>query len=728
MTGFKAGEKKLTAPRAVGDILIGAIIALVSIPISMGYTQITGLPAVYGLYGSVLPIFIFALFSSSPQFIFGIDAAPCALVGAFLAEEGIALGTKQAVKTVPVITLVTALCLLIFYIFKADRLIYYVSTPVMGGFISGISSTIILMQIPKLYGADAGTGELVQLVSHIAGTVTESSATAVLLGVSALVLLVVSRRLIPKFPMSVAVMAGGIALEKFAGLSGRGVRMLGDVEKGLPKFILPDLAAVDIPAVLRVSLTVALVIMTETLLASNSVAAKNGYRLQPRREILTYSLANFAAAFTGCTPANGSVSRSSMNTQFGGRTKLVSFTAAAMMCVILLFFTPFIKLMPVPVLTAIVISALLSTIELDLAARLWKSDKKELVSFVGAFLGVLILGTVFGVLIGVIFSFAEVISKTTNPKRSFLGVIPGHEGFHSLERNTNAIPLRNAVIYRFSSNLYFANVSMFTNEITSAVNSDTRAVIVDAGAICSIDLTAATAVAELRNKLEANGTALYFTCQIAELNDRFRALGLNDMIEQGRCRRSIAAALDDAGLGSEGHYELEREPVFAQAESGNLSRPELEWAFGKDADREIELLTERSISSIPSEASPEKIDKDITRTINIWKDLSPTDRVDMLHHLIGHSAEISKKLGMESAKVDEAIAARKIRLILAVNKGGAQSWDAMKKLSEKYEKRLGKNSPERLEQIYIARERAISKLDDADKAIVRRFYGIKKEV
>ena len=724
MTGFKAGEKKLTASRAVGDILVGVIIALVSIPISMGYSQIAGLPAVYGLYGSVFPILIFALLSSSPQFIFGIDAAPCALVGAFLTEEGIALGTKQALKTVPVITLVTALCLLIFYIFKADRLINYVSTPVMGGFISGISTTIILMQIPKLYGADAGTGELPQLISHIAKTVTGGSGLTVLLGVSALVLLIVSRKFVPLFPMSVAVMAAGIALEKYAGLSDRGVRMLGGVQKGLPKFIVPDIAAADIPAVLRVSLTVALVIMVETLLASNSIASKNGYRLLPRREILTYSLANFAAAFTGCTPANGSVSRTSMNTQFGGRTKLVSFTAAAVMCVILLFFTPLIKLMPVSVLTAIVISALLSTIEFDLAAKLWKSDRKELLSFVGTFLGVLILGTVFGVIIGVILSFAEVISKTTNPKRSFLGVIPGHEGFHSLERNTNAIPLKHAVIYRFSGNLYFANVRIFTDEITSAVNSGTRAVIVDAGAVCSMDLTAAMAVSKLREKLEGQGTALYFTCHIAELNDRFRTFGMNDMIEQGRCRRTIAAALDDAGLGSEGEYELEREPSYATAEPGSLDRAELEWAFGADADREAERLTEMSISSIPSEASPEKLDKDITRTVNVWKDLSPTDRVDMLHHLIGHSEEISKKLGMERSKVEEAIAARKIRLILAVNKGSGQSLDTMKKLNERFEKRLKKNSPDRLEQIYIARERVISRLDDSDKAIVRRFYGI----
>ena len=720
MTGFKAGTQRLTAGRAVGDIFTGVIIALVSIPISMGYSQIAGLPAVYGLYGSVLPILIFALLSSSPQFIFGIDAAPCALVGAFLTESGIALGSDEAIKTVPLITFCTALCLLIFYIFRADRLINYVSTPVMGGFITGISSTIILMQIPKLYGADAGTGELIELISHIAKTVGDTNLISVALGTGALVLLVASRKIAPKLPMSIIVMVGGVLLSKYAGLSDKGVRMLGTVKKGLPSFIIPDFSDIDVSMILRVSLTVALVIMTETLLASNSTASKGGYKLDTRREILTYSLANFSSAFTGSTPANGSVSRTSMNLQFGGRSKLVSYTASAVMVVILLFFTGFIKLMPVPVLTAIVISALISTLEFDLAHKLFKTDRKELLSFIGAFLGVLVLGTVYGVIIGVILSFAEVISKTTNPKRSFLGIIPGHEGFHSLERNSDAIPLKNAVIYRFSSNLYFANVKMFTSEITSSLSSETRAVIVDAGAICSIDMTAAEEVKTLRRKLSEQGIDLYFTCHIAELNDRFRMFGLTDMIEKGHCRQTIAAALDDAGLGH-GEYALSGEPT------GRRVRPELEWAFGEDAEREIEHLTEMTISDIPSEASPEKIDRDINRTVNVWKDLSPADRENMLDHLYGHSAEISKKLGMEREKVEEAIAARKIRLILGTVRNGLSA-EGLKRQNERFEKTLGERFPERLENILKARENVINRLSPEEQATIRDFYGTKTDI
>lgn len=194
------------------DILAGIIIAAVSIPISMGYAQIAGLPAVYGLYGSVLPILIFALFSTSRQFIFGVDAAPAALVGAALISLGIEPGSDAALAAVPVVTFFTALWLLAFFFMKAGKLVNYISTPVMGGFISGICTTIILMQIPKLMGGSAGTGELPELAVHIFHTAKEISLPSLLLGVATLVILLISKKVCPKFPMAVVMMAVGALL------------------------------------------------------------------------------------------------------------------------------------------------------------------------------------------------------------------------------------------------------------------------------------------------------------------------------------------------------------------------------------------------------------------------------------------------------------------------------------------------------------------------------------
>ena len=194
------------------DVITGIIIMAVSIPISMGYSQIAGLPAVYGLYGSVFPIILFALFSTSPQFIFGVDAAPAALVGSALLGMNIQSGSKEALAVVPVITFFVALWLLAFYLMHAGKLVNYISAPVMGGFITGICSTIILMQVPKLMGGTAGTGELLELLEHIEKTAEQINLPSLILGILSLVILLAAKKIMPKFPMAVVMMAAGAVL------------------------------------------------------------------------------------------------------------------------------------------------------------------------------------------------------------------------------------------------------------------------------------------------------------------------------------------------------------------------------------------------------------------------------------------------------------------------------------------------------------------------------------
>ena len=162
--------------------------------------------------------------------------------------------------------------------------------------------------------------------------------------------------------------------------------------------------------------------MAETLLAENNFAQKNGYRIDDNQEILAFAIGNMAAAFTGCCPINGSVSRTAMSEQYDGKTQLTGIVAGLSMIVVLLFCTGFIGYLPIPVLTAIVISALMGATEFHLAKRLWKVSRTEFFIFAGAFLGVLILGTINGVLIGIILSFAEMIIRTSKPARCFLGV------------------------------------------------------------------------------------------------------------------------------------------------------------------------------------------------------------------------------------------------------------------------------------------------------------------
>lgn len=513
----------------------------------MGYAQIAGLPAYYGLYGSVFPIIIFGLLSTSRQLVFGVDAAPAALVGAELCALQIQAGTKEAMAAVSVITLLTALWLMMFYVLKAGKLVNYISTPVMGGFISGICMTIILMQVPKLYGGEAGSGELIELLRHIAGEASDVNAFSLILGVSVLLLLLVSRRLIPRFPMAICVMIAGAAAEYIWNIDRLGVACLPDTAAGLPELVIPRPDIETLPELIAASLSIAVVIMAETLLAENNFAQKNRYSIDDNQELLAFAMANLAGALTGCCPINGSVSRTTMSEQYGGRTQLTGIIAGATMMVILLCGTDFIGYLPVPVLTAIVISALCGAMEFDLAAKLFKVSRVEFYIFCAAFMGVLVLGTVNGVLIGVILSFFAVIRRAADPPRCFLGLVPGHDEFLPLDKYRHAYPIQRVVIYRFSSNLFFANTAVFQKDIMGAVKEDVSVVIVDASGVGSIDVTAAKMLRSLYDSLGDMGVRLYLTEHISQVNAQLIKLGLGDLIENGRVRVSIERALADCG-------------------------------------------------------------------------------------------------------------------------------------------------------------------------------------
>ncbi len=618
------------------DILAGLIIMAVSIPISMGYAQIAGLPAVYGLYGSVFPILIFAVFSTSPQFIFGVDAAPAALIGSALLSLGVESGSAEAMRVVPVLTFFVALWLLAFYLMKAGKLVNYISAPVMGGFITGICTTIILMQIPKLMGGTAGVGELPELIEHIAGTVSTINVPSIVLGLIALAILLIAKRVVPKFPMAVLLMAAGAVMTKFFPMEQWGVKTLDAVETGMPRWSVPSFTAVSLKEAVTISLSVAVVIMAETLLAENNFANKNGYRLDDNQEILAFSMGNFLAAFTGCCPINGSVSRTAMGEQYQAKTQLTGIVAGLSMIVLLLVGTGFIGYLPVPILTAIVISALLGATEFHLAARLWRVSRTEFFIFMGAFFGVLMLGTVNGVLIGVLLSFSEMIIRTSKPARCFLGIQPGHSHFRDIKESSQIHPVEGVVIYRFSSNLFFANIQVLKTDIEHAIKDDTKAVILDASGVGSVDITAADSLELLYQSLKAKGIRFYITEHIASVNGQFRKLGLGHLIEEGCVRRTIHIALKDMGICRP--YPLEggvtNEEKSASRKRADNRVQEFVWAFGAESEEQMEKQIRLQIEQLKRTGDVEEL------IHGRWAHMEALDEDEWLEHLEEHLKEI----------------------------------------------------------------------------------------
>lgn len=707
------GLKTANAKSLPNDIISGIIIALVSIPISMGYAQIAGLPPIYGLYGSILPVLVFALFSSSPQFIFGVDAAPAALVGGVLATLEISSGSTRAQKVVPLIAFYTGIWLILFYIFKAGRLTEYVSTPVMGGFISGICATIILMQVPKLFGGVSGTGEIHELVVNIVKQATLNfNFPSLILGITALMLILICKKFVPKFPMPVVIMAvAGILQYLFDYCTPFEISTLPKVTNSIDNFSLLDFSAVSPIKGMGLSLTIAVVIMAETLLSENNFAMRNDYKINDNNEVLTFALCNISSSLIGCCPVNGSVSRSSMNNQFGGKSQVTSITAAVVMIVIVAFCTGFIEYLPVPVLTAIVISALLGAIEFDLAKKLRKINKKEFFIFLAAFFGVLIFGTIYGVIIGVILSFVNVVIRESNPPRSFLGVVPDRGGFFDLNTNENALPIKNVVIYRFRANLFFANVKEFREDIENAVKPDTKCVIVDASGIASIDTTGATTLEGIYSKLKQKGIRFYLTEHSHTLNDELRQLDLGHIIEEGGVRRTISAALRAQGI--QKPYEFE----FGENDSETVVAPnfkeqllhEFEWAFGDSAEERIETYTEDILKNAKNANLDEKSLLELT---NLWSGLGSFDEDILLESLELHLSELSKSTGIDEDKLASQIEERRETLYQYVKKEDETAFKDFRNRRHEHMHLLRDRQPELYRKLHDYHEEIVEKRNE----------------
>lgn len=587
------------------DILGGVIVALVSIPIAMGYSQIAGLPVVYGLYASVFPILIFAILTSSPQFVVGVDAMPAVMVGSLMAAVGILPETEEAIQFVAVMSGLVALWFFLFYLLKAGRIVKYISAPVMGGFISGVGMTIIWMQIPKLFGGTPGTGELPALVLATIKELPKFNLVSFCLGLGTFLIILLCKKCIPKVPMTAIMLAVGAALQLLFHLDEYGVKMLPAVASGMPKPFLPDYSLVGTysPDILIQSFSIALVIMAQTLLASGKYAMKYQDHLKPNRELIAYSCMNLASSFIGGCPINGSVSRSGIADALGCRSQVMSITAAGVMAAVLILGTPFLQYLPVPILTGIVMSALWGILDFEMEKRLRTTNRNEWFVFLVAFFGVLLFGTVGGVIIGVLLSFGEVAIRAVTPPVAFVGRIPGQGNFYALKRNRSARGIKGAVIYRFNGNLFFANIDRFQEDIEGAIREETHVVVVDARGIGTIDITAVDRLILIYQNLKKRGIEFYLTEHDGSLNDQLHRLGGEILFTEGVIRRTITLALRTAGIDkpypleefnpefiSDG-IQLENKKFSAGEGMESLERLcEFEWLYGSQSFVQLEKI------------------------------------------------------------------------------------------------------------------------------------------
>ena len=536
------------------DLIAGLTVWAVLVPEALAYATIAGVSPVVGLYAAPGALLLYAAFGSSKHLVTGPMAATAALSAAAVGD--LAAGGSDAFLAMTIgLALCVAVLTIVAGLARLGFLASFISEPVLKGFIIGLALTIIVGQLPKLFGIDKVEGDFFEeLLGFFAGIGSTHLPTLVV-GLISLAIVVGLKEFAPVVPGSLVAVGFGIAAVWIFGLDDIGIAIVGPIQAGLPTFGLPDLAPADYLAIAPSAVGVALVGFAEGLGAAKTYAARNHYDIDPNRELLGLGTANLGSGLSGGMIVNGSLSKTAVNGGAGAKTQLSGLVVAVMTVVTLLFLTGLFEKLPEATLAAVVIAALIELVDIRSLRRFYGltttrlgriygfAARPDFIAATAALLGVLVFDTLPGLFIGIVVSIVLLVYRSSRPHVATLGRVPGtSDQFADVERHAENATLPGVAILRPESGLFFANADRIRDAIRSAAAADgIRTVVMDLGTVPDVDLTAAKMLSEVREELHGRGVELVYARDVGQVRD---VLGLED--RTGRVYPSIAAALEAA--------------------------------------------------------------------------------------------------------------------------------------------------------------------------------------
>jgi high affinity sulfate transporter 1 len=511
------------APWLRRDVVAGLVLTTLLVPQGMAYAELAGLPAITGLYTSVLCLIGYALFGPSRILVLGPDSSLGPMIAATLIPIIGANGDPaRAVELASMLALLVGAITIFAGVCKLGFVADLLSKPTQIGYMNGLALTILVSQLPKLCGFSVeGNGLIHEARGFVDGLADgEAVAAAVAIGLLGLALILALQHWLPKVPgVLVAVVMGIIATVAF-NLGDHGVSLIGELPSGFPPFTVPT-SFTDAPLLIAGAAGIALVSLTDTISTSSAFAARTNQEVDGNREMIGIGAANVGAALFQGFPVSTSGSRTAVAEQAGAKTQLTGLVGAGAIVLLLVLVPGLLKNLPNPILAAVVIAASLSLADLAGVKRLWHQRKTEFLLTVAAFLGVALLGVLPGIGVAVVLSILNVFRRSWLPYQTTLGRVPGMSGHHDRTLHPDAEELPGLVILRFDAPLFFANARTFRETIRELAKSDPppRWIVVAAEPITDVDTTAADMLADLDEELNAAGTSLVF----AELKEVVRA-------------------------------------------------------------------------------------------------------------------------------------------------------------------------------------------------------------
>ena len=521
--------------RLRGDLVAGLTVWAVLVPEALAYATIAGVSPVVGLYAAPGALIIYAALGSSRHLVTGPMAATAALSAATVGELA-----KANTDAFTQLTIALALCVgaaaVLAGLLRLGFLASFISEPVLKGFIVGLALTIIVGQVPKMFGVEGSDGDFFEKLVGFLGDLGSADALTLAVGLGTLVLVLGLRRVAPAVPGSLVAVALGIAVVELFNLDDHGLDIVGEIDSGLPSFGLPDVSGADYGSLAAGAIGVMLVGFAEGLGAAKTYASRDHYDIDPKRELLGLGGANLAAGLSSGMVVNGSLSKTAVNASAGARTQLSGVVVAAMTVVTLLFLTGLFESLPEATLAAVVVAALIELVDFPALAGFYRVYTKQLgraygiaarpdfIAAVAAMLGVLVFDTLPGLFIGISMSLLLLLYRASRPRVARLGEVPGGGGqYADVERHPENTEPAGVRVLRIEGGLFFANADAVRAHVRAqAAETGVHAIVLDAEAMPFIDVTAAQMLGELHDDLARRNVQLLMARDVGDVRDVLR--------------------------------------------------------------------------------------------------------------------------------------------------------------------------------------------------------------
>ena len=515
------------------DVVAGVTLAAYAIPVALAYATLAGLPPEVGIYGYLLGGLGYALLGSSRQLAVGPTSAISLMIAGTVGEMAGGDAAHYA-EIASLAGFTVALLCLISWVLRLSVLVRLISDSILVGFKAGAGLTIIMTQLPSLFGVSGGGHNFFERAVLLLGELGQIQYLVLTIGCLAIALLFVGERAFPGRPIALGVVVLAIVTASVFGLPALGIPTTGEIPRGLPSLSWPTLRLRDVDGIFPLAAGCLLLAYIEGVSAARSFATKHGYDLDPRQEFLGLGAANLAAALGHGYPVAGGLSQSAVNDKAGARTPLALVFASLTLALSLLLLTGLLENLPKAVLAAIVFTAVLGLLDFRALFRMWRISKIDFYAATIALAAVLLLGILQGILLAASASVLILLARASQPHVAFLGRIPGSNAYSDLARHPENEQLPHMIVFRPEASLLYVNADFVLQSVVERLKNinqtGMRLIVCDLSASPYIDLAGSRMLRLLHGEVASAGVTLRIVGARGRVRDLLRADGIEELV------------------------------------------------------------------------------------------------------------------------------------------------------------------------------------------------------